>query len=107
MTNYEEWLATVPTEFTGDPLWRMEAYRLALFAADLAWHDVCKLAQDKRTIEVADQLFRAVGSVHANISEGYSRQSGKDQARFYEYALGPIAKRVGGIGRAVMCSRKK
>ena len=47
-----------------------------------------KLAQDKRTIEVADQLFRAVGSVHANISEGYSRQSGKDQARFYEYALG-------------------
>ena len=26
--------------------------------------------------------------MHANISEGYSRQSGKDQARFYEYALG-------------------
>lgn len=66
----------------------MEAYRLALFAADLAWYDVCKLAQDKRTLEVADQLFRAVGSVHANISEGYSRQSDKDQARYYEYALG-------------------
>ena len=86
--SYEEWLTAVPEEFTGDPLWRMEVYRLALFAADLAWHDVCKLGQDKRTIEVADQLFRAVGSVHANISEGYSRQSGKDQARFYEYALG-------------------
>jgi four helix bundle protein len=86
--SYEEWVATAPLEFTGDPLWRMEAYRLALFAADLAWHDVCRLAQDKRTLEVADQLFRAVGSVHANISEGYSRQSGKDQARFYEYALG-------------------
>ena len=86
--SYEEWLVAVPAEITGDPLWRMEAYRLALFAADLAWHDVCKLAQDKRTLEVADQLFRAVGSVHANVSEGYSRQSGKDQARFYEYALG-------------------
>lgn len=85
---YEEWLVTVPAEFTGDPLWRMEVYRLALFAADLAWHDVCKLVQDKRTIGVADQLFRAAGSVHANISEGYSHQSGKDQARFYEYALG-------------------
>ena len=85
---YEEWLTTVPVEFTGDPLWRMESYRLALFAADLAWHDVCKLAQDKRTLEVADQLFRALGSVHANISEGYSHRSGKDQARFYEYALG-------------------
>lgn len=86
--SYEEWLTTVPSELTTDPLWRMEAYRFALFAADLAWYDVCKSAQDKRTLEVADQLFRAVGSVHANISEGYSRQSGKDQARFYEYALG-------------------
>ena len=85
--SYEEWLVTVPVEITGDPLWRMEDIGSTLFAADLAWHDVCKLVQDKRTIEVADQLFRAVGSVHANISEGYSRQSGKDQARFYEYAL--------------------
>lgn len=86
--NYEEWLAQVPAEFTGDALWRMQVYRMALFLADLAWHDACKLAQDKRTLGVGDQLFDAVGSVHANISEGYSRQSGKDQARFYEYALG-------------------
>ena len=58
MASYEEWLATVPVEITGDPLWRMEGYRFALFASDLAWRDVCKLAQDKRTLEVADQLFR-------------------------------------------------
>jgi four helix bundle protein len=88
MMTFEEWLAAVPEELAGDPLWRMEAYRLALFAGDLAWYDVCKLAQDKRTISLADQLFRAAGSVHANISEGYSHRSGKDQARFYEYALG-------------------
>jgi four helix bundle protein len=86
--NYEEWAAAMPAEFTGDPLWRMEVYRLALYASDLAWHDVCKLVQDRQTRELADQLFRAVGSVHANISEGYSHQSGQDQARFYEYALG-------------------
>jgi four helix bundle protein len=85
---FEEWVASMPVEFTGDPLWRMHVYRLALFLADLSWHDVSKLAQDRRTIELSDQLFRAVGSVHANIAEGYSRQSGKDQARFYEYALG-------------------
>ena len=36
MGSYEEWLATVPVEITGDPLWRMEGYRFALFAADLA-----------------------------------------------------------------------
>lgn len=85
---YDEWLASVPSELTNDPLWRMEVYQLGLFASDLAWHDVSKLAQDKRTITLADQLYRAVGSISANIAEGYSRKSGKDQARFYEYSLG-------------------
>ncbi len=85
---YNEWLASVPPELTNDPLWRMEVYRLAVFAGDLAWHDVSKLAEDKRTVSLSDQLYRAIGSVSANIAEGYSRQSGKDQARFYEYALG-------------------
>jgi four helix bundle protein len=85
---YNEWIKTVPQAITGDPLWRMEAYRLALFAADLAWPDVTKLIQDKRTIGLADQLYRSVGGVSGDIAEGYSRQSGKDQARFYEYALG-------------------
>jgi four helix bundle protein len=85
---HNEWLASVPPELTNDPLWRMEVYRLAVFASDLAWHDVSKLVEDKRTVSLSDQLYRAIGSVSANIAEGYSRQSGKDQARFYEYALG-------------------
>ena len=85
---YEEWLDSVPPELSGDPLWRMEVFRLAVFAGDLAWHDVSRLARDKRTLSLADQLYRAVGSVGANIAEGYSRRSGKDQARFYEYSLG-------------------
>jgi four helix bundle protein len=85
---HDEWLRSVPVEISNDPLWRMEVYRISLFAVDLAWHDVSKLIRDKRTVSLADQLSRAVGSISANISEGYSRQSGKDQARFYEYALG-------------------
>ena len=85
---YNDLSKTVPQAITGDPLWKMEAYRLALFAADLAWPDVSKLIQDKRTIGLADQLYRSVGGVSSDIAEGYSRQSGKDQARFYEYALG-------------------
>ena len=85
---YEKWLASVPSELTNDPLWKMEVYRLAVFLSDLAWDDVSKLAQDKRTVSLSDQLYRAVGSVTANIAEGYSRRSGKDQARFYEYSLG-------------------
>ncbi len=66
----------------------MEVYRLALFAADVAWIDVTRLVRDRRTISLSDQLYRSAGAVSADISEGYSRQSGKDQARFYEYALG-------------------
>jgi four helix bundle protein len=85
---FDEWLVSVPVELTGDPLWQMKVYRYAVFAGDLAWQDVSTLIQDKRMIGLADQLYRAAGSVGANIAEGYGRQSGKDQARFYEYALG-------------------
>ena len=85
---YQEWLKAVPETITGDTLWRVEAYRLALFVSELAWQDCTKLAQDKRTIALSDQLYRAVGSIGANVAEGYSRGTGKDRARFYEYALG-------------------
>src|SRR3972149_11921782 len=86
--NYTEWLPTVFPEITNDPLWRMEVYRFGLFIGDIAWFDVCKLMQDRRTLEISDQLYRSVGSISANIAEGYSKSSKKDQARFYEYSLG-------------------
>ena len=35
--NYEEWENSVPDEITNDSLWKMEAYRLGLFAADVGW----------------------------------------------------------------------
>lgn len=85
---YEDWLKSVPTKITGDPLWRVEAYRLSLFVTDLGWYDVTRLIRDKRTLDLSDQLYRALGSIGANISEGYSRRSGKDRAHFYECALG-------------------
>ncbi len=86
--NYEDWERDVPEEITGDVLWKMKAYRLALFAAHLGWHDTTKLVRDRRTVSLSDQLYRAIGSISANIAEGYSRGSHKDRARFYEYALG-------------------
>ena len=86
--NYEEWKRSVPQTITDDTLWKMEAYRLALFLADLGWYDVTKLISDKRTLDLSDQLYRAIGSISANLAEGYSRNTGKDRARFYEYALG-------------------
>jgi four helix bundle protein len=86
--NYDEWAAQVPEEIRGDSLWKVEAYRLALFVADIGWNDVTKLMQDKRTVGLADQLYRALGSIGANLAEGYSRGTGKDRAHFYEYSLG-------------------
>ncbi|MEW5829517.1 MAG: four helix bundle protein [Chloroflexota bacterium] len=88
MTTYQEWASTVPSEITADPLWHMEVYRIALFVGEICWPDVCKLAQDRKMLEVSDQLYRSAGSISANIAEGYSKASKKDQARFYEYSLG-------------------
>ena len=85
---HSEWLEGLPDSITDDPLWRMEAYRLSLFAAELAWYDASKLMKDKRTVSLSDQLYRAVGSISANIAEGYSMGTGRNRARFYEYALG-------------------
>ena len=85
---FNEWLESVPQVINGDPVWKMQVYRLALFAGDLAWRDVTKLVGDKRTLSVADQLNRAAGAISGDIAEGHSRRSGKDQARFYEYGLG-------------------
>jgi four helix bundle protein len=85
---YEEWEKTVPVAIRADSLWQMKAYRLALFLADLAWSDVTTLMSDRRTVGLADQLYRSSGSIGADIAEGYSRGTGRDRARFYEYALG-------------------
>ncbi len=57
--NYEEWARSVPEEITGDSLWKMEAYRLGLFVAEVGWHDVTKLKQDKRMLGLSDQLSLA------------------------------------------------
>ena len=86
--NYNKWLKSISDEITNDSLWKMEAYRLGLFVADIGWFDVTILVKDKRTIRLSDQLYRALGSISANLCEGYSRGTSKDRARSYEYALG-------------------
>jgi four helix bundle protein len=85
---YEQWQELVPEEVRGDSLWNLKAYRLALFLADLAWHDAGKLLREKRTCDAADQLWRAAGKISAHMAEGYSRRTGKERSRYYEYALG-------------------
>lgn len=86
--NFEEWQSDVSESIKADTLWKMSVYRYALFLGDLGWSDVTKLQQDRRAHGVSDQLYRALGSISANIAEGYSRGSNKERAHFYEYSLG-------------------
>ena len=61
---------------------------MAVFLADISWNDVTRLLADKRTMGLSDQLYRSIGSINANLAEGYSRGTNRDRARFYEYSLG-------------------
>src|SRR6266850_689103 len=82
------WERSVPEELRSDVLWRSAAYRLATYASDFVWPDLARLEADPRTKGIATQLASAVGSIGANYAEGYSRASGRDRSRIFEYALG-------------------
>ena len=77
-----------------DPLFRMRAYQVAADLLEAAWHDAKKLSAEPVTERIAGQLYAAVNSITANLGEGYSRSSGKDRARFFEYALGSARESV-------------
>ena len=82
-----EWAAKqVPTVMRDDPIWRLPAYRFSLYLGDLAQlEDAEHVQRDYRTRRF-DQWIDAVGSISANIAEGYGRTTGKERAKFYEYA---------------------
>jgi four helix bundle protein len=66
------------------------AYRFATEASDAAWDDASTMKCEPLLAEIAPQLVRAIGSIAANIAEGYARRSARDRIRFYEYALGSV-----------------
>ena len=67
---------------------RMRVFQLAVQLLDDSWSDAETLTGHPVTALVGPQLYKAIGSIAANIGEGYSRSSGRDRARFFEYALG-------------------
>ncbi|WP_420628287.1 four helix bundle protein [Candidatus Leptofilum sp.] len=86
--NYEQWKQNVHTVIKNDPLWNFLAYQKALFAYDLMWEDCEYLLHDERGKAIARQLARSVGSISANIEEGYGRGYGKDYAYRLKIAIG-------------------
>ncbi|KAA0223279.1 four helix bundle protein [candidate division KSB1 bacterium] len=85
---HEEWLANVPDSIKNDRLWEFTAYQKALLLYDLMWEDCEKMLPDVRGRGNADQLNRSVGSISANIEEGYGRGFGKEYDYFLRVALG-------------------
>ena len=73
---------------SNDPLRRMRVYQIGMDLFKTAWFDAKALSADPPTLQMSGQLYAAIGSICANIAEGYSRSSGIDRARFFEYALG-------------------
>jgi len=81
-------LPPISEKTSNDPLARMRVYQLARELLEVAKVDAVALAANTVTEKVAPQLFAAIGSIAANLAEGYSRSSGKDRARIFEIALG-------------------
>jgi four helix bundle protein len=68
----------------------MRAYQLAREVMSDVWGDAEKLSHHAVTRKMSGQLYAAVGSILANLGEGYSRSSGRDRSRIFEYALGSV-----------------
>ena len=83
----DEWEPSVGSDETADPIWQLKCYRVARCLVDHTAGDAVALmlTVDPKTV---GQLSRAVGSIGANLAEGYSRRSAADRSRFYGYALG-------------------
>lgn len=90
--NYQEWDAQVPEDIKEDPLWRLEAYRLGLFLADVGWHDTTRLMRDKRTRALAAQLSQTLGAIGSSIASSYSRASREERVRFYTEAINSVSQ---------------
>jgi four helix bundle protein len=73
-----------------DPLARMRVYQIARDLVPDCWKDAERLRHHPLTQKLSGQLYAAVTSITSNLSEGYSRSSGKDRAKIFEYALGSV-----------------
>ena len=72
----------------------MRTYQLAYQLRPACLEDAEVIRQNPLTDKIAAQLYTAVGSIPANIVEGYSRSSGRDRARIFEYALGSARESI-------------
>lgn len=70
-------------------------YQLSLELWDVCWADTGILLNDVRGREISKQLIRSVGSISANIEEGYGRGFGKEYPQFLRISRGSARESKG------------
>jgi four helix bundle protein len=84
------WESRVSADQRGDPVWRFNAYRVALFMLDLAGKDAIELRRRRALPAQIDQLIRSIASISANVAEGLGRPSAAERLRFFGIAVGSL-----------------
>lgn len=87
--SFEAFEATPPDAYVGDPIWRTRMFRMAAYLGARCSGDMAGLGS-RVSLSIAQQFLRAIGSIGANVAEGYSRGGTADRVRFYTYALGSV-----------------
>lgn len=70
-------------------------YTLALELWNDTWNDTEILMLDFRGKEISRQLIRAVGSISANIEDGYGRGFGKEYPHYLRISRGSARESKG------------
>lgn len=94
--DFDEWQRGVPERVKAEPAWEFYAYRKALFLYEHVWEDCEMFVRDPRGKAVAQQVIRSVGSISANIEEGYGRGIGsKSYLYFLSVSIGSARETKG------------
>ena len=104
---YELWEKTAASPFRGDPIWRMTAFRMALYLLDEAWRDTQVLRRYPMLDPASSQLYRAVGSIGANIAEGIA--GAPDQTAPVSTSIPSdllVSRRFGIMGAATLWTKR-
>ena len=75
-------------------------YQKAKTLWDDCWNGSNTISKDFRGMEIGRQLIRSVGSISANIEEGYGRKNGKEYAHFLRISRGSARESKGWYTRA-------
>lgn len=100
-------MAKLTINYTKDKLDELRFYQDSMTLWDDCWDDWQTLMGDVRGREIAKQLTRSVGSVSANIEEGYGRGFGKQYPQYLRISRGSAQESKGWYRRARFLLPKK